>query len=89
MFKNAFRWGRTTASTCEFAQGRLPQGEEGCPALTTKLAERLFKDFDHPVVEPQVQARRASRPALTPWRTVQRTASQKARSCEMTTTAPS
>lgn len=58
VFKNAFRWGRRTAPTCAFAQGRLPAAEEGCPALTTKIADRLFGEYDTPLAEPAPEAAR-------------------------------
>ena len=36
VFKNAFRWGRTTARECAYVQGRLPAAEEGCTGEAEK-----------------------------------------------------
>lgn len=43
--RSQFRFGRTTSSSCEFAQGRLPNPEEGCAAVETTFLQRMGLDW--------------------------------------------
>jgi hypothetical protein len=45
-FKDQFRFGRTTATECEFARGRLPNPEEGCAAVERTFVDALGLDWD-------------------------------------------
>jgi len=45
-FKAAFRYGRTTASTCSFARGRLPNPELGCSASKAVFIDNLDLTWD-------------------------------------------
>jgi len=40
-FKQAFKFGRRTAETCDFANGRLPLVEESCKAVEKTFVDRL------------------------------------------------
>jgi len=39
--RSNFRYGRTTAATCEFAEGRLPNPEESCGAVEETFVNRM------------------------------------------------
>lgn len=40
-FKSQFRWGRTTATTCAFAHGRLPNPENSCSAVNETFVQSM------------------------------------------------
>eukprot|EP00929_Paragymnodinium_shiwhaense_P018231 TRINITY_DN12845_c0_g1_i4.p1 TRINITY_DN12845_c0_g1~~TRINITY_DN12845_c0_g1_i4.p1 ORF type:complete len:375 (-),score=72.05 TRINITY_DN12845_c0_g1_i4:428-1552(-) len=40
-FRSKFRYGRTTAQSCEFAEGRLPNPENSCSAVQLTFVERM------------------------------------------------
>lgn len=40
-FKSSFMYGRTTAETCEWALGRLPNPEHGCPATEETMVRSM------------------------------------------------
>ena len=40
-FKSAFKFGRTTAKTCEWAHGRLPNPEGSCAAVQESFVDRM------------------------------------------------
>lgn len=40
-FKSGFKYGRTTAETCPWALGRLPNPEDGCPANDETFVKRM------------------------------------------------
>lgn len=44
-FRSRFRYGRTTAMTCEFAEGRLPNPENSCPAVEETFVTSMGLDW--------------------------------------------
>jgi len=40
-FRSSFRFGRTTATSCTFAEGRLPNPENSCTAVETTFVNRM------------------------------------------------
>eukprot|EP00440_Ansanella_granifera_P040180 gb/GFBE01043581.1/.p1 GENE.gb/GFBE01043581.1/~~gb/GFBE01043581.1/.p1 ORF type:complete len:502 (+),score=103.83 gb/GFBE01043581.1/:1-1506(+) len=45
-FRSQFRFGRTTAQSCDFAQGRLPNPENGCSAVEQTFLQRMGLDWN-------------------------------------------
>eukprot|EP00933_Yihiella_yeosuensis_P008163 TRINITY_DN1134_c0_g1_i2.p1 TRINITY_DN1134_c0_g1~~TRINITY_DN1134_c0_g1_i2.p1 ORF type:complete len:622 (+),score=119.92 TRINITY_DN1134_c0_g1_i2:81-1946(+) len=44
-FRSGFRFGRTTAATCDFAEGRLPNPENGCGAVEETFVNGMGLDW--------------------------------------------
>lgn len=47
-YRNAFKYGRTTAETCPWSKGRMPNPTDGCPGLKAVFEDHVYSGHTQP-----------------------------------------